>query len=154
MRGCLEAKTFTTQGMKTETAVQHILGKAGTKVRLTVQREGASQPLEFELRRGLVEVETVLGAKRNDDDSWEYYIDPANKIGYIQPTQFAPGSYRDMEDAMKKLAKTGHQRAGSRPAERPGRVAHERCADFRHVHRRRPDCHDPPACRSGTADRR
>src|SRR3954452_1807609 len=54
-------KKFSTQGMKTETAVKHILGKAGTKVRLTIQREGLSQPLDFELRRGQVEVETVLG---------------------------------------------------------------------------------------------
>jgi C-terminal peptidase prc len=102
-----DMKTFSTQGMKTDTAVQHILGKAGTKVRLTVQREGASQPLEFELRRGLVEVETVLGANRKEDDSWDFYIDPESKIAYIQLTQFAPGSARDMEDAMKKLDKTG-----------------------------------------------
>jgi len=102
-----EPKEFTTQGMRTDTAVQHILGKAGTKVRLTVQREGASQPLEFELSRGLVEVETVLGAKRKEDDSWDYYIDPDSKIAYIQLTQFAPGSYRDMENAMRRLEKTG-----------------------------------------------
>src|SRR5205085_3789603 len=51
-----EPKTFTTKGMPTETAVKHIIGKPGTKVRLTVTREGASQPLDFELARGLVEV--------------------------------------------------------------------------------------------------
>src|SRR5262249_29546374 len=98
-----EPKVFSTQGMKTETAVKHILGKAGTKVRITVQRDGASQPKEFELRRGLVEVETVLGAKRLDDDSWDFYIDPEEKIAYVQLTQFAPGSYRDMEEALRKL---------------------------------------------------
>jgi len=102
-----ESKVFTTQGMKTETAVQHILGKAGTKVRLSVQREGSSQPLEFELRRGVVEVETVLGATRKEDDSWDYYIDPQSKIAYIQLTQFAPGSGRDMEEALKQLSKSG-----------------------------------------------
>ncbi len=100
-------KTFSTQGMRTETAVKHILGKPGTKVRITVQREGASQPLEFELRRGQVEVETVLGAKRKEDDSWDFYIDPDNKIAYIQLTQFNRGSFRDMEEAVKKLDKTG-----------------------------------------------
>ncbi len=100
-------KTFSTQGMKTETAVKHIIGPAGTKVKLTVQREGVDKPLEFEIRRGMVEVETVLGAKRKDDDSWDYYIDPENKIGYIQLTQFGPGSFRDMEEAVKKMDKTG-----------------------------------------------
>jgi C-terminal peptidase prc len=100
-------KEFTTQGMKTETAVKHILGDPGSKVRLTVDREGVSQPLEFEIRRGMVEVETVLGAKRKDDDSWDFYIDPDNKIAYVQLTQFGPGSFRDMEDAVRKLSKTG-----------------------------------------------
>jgi C-terminal peptidase prc len=102
-----DAKVFTTQGMSTSTAVQHILGKSGTRVKLTVQREGASQPLDFELRRGLVEVETVLGSKRKEDDSWDFVIDPETKIGYIHLTQFAPGSSRDMELAMRQLEKAG-----------------------------------------------
>jgi carboxyl-terminal processing protease len=100
-------KTFSTQGMKTETAVKHILGPTGTKVKVTVQREGVPQPIEFEIRRGIVEVETVLGAKRKEDDNWDFYVDPENKIGYIQLTQFGPGSFRDMEDAVKKMDKTG-----------------------------------------------
>ncbi|HEX4589940.1 MAG TPA: S41 family peptidase, partial [Gemmataceae bacterium] len=100
-------KIFSTQGMRTETAVKHILGPAGTKVKVWVQREGVDKPLEFEIRRGMVEVETVLGAKRNSDDSWDYYIDPENKIGYIQLTQFGPGSFRDMEDAVRKMDKSG-----------------------------------------------
>jgi carboxyl-terminal processing protease len=100
-------KTFSTQGMKTETAVKHILGPTGTKVKVTVEREGVPHPMEFEIRRGMVEVETVLGAKRKTDDSWDYYIDPENKIGYIQLTQFGPGSFRDMLDAVKHLDKSG-----------------------------------------------
>jgi C-terminal peptidase prc len=100
-------KKFTTEGMKTETAVKHILGDPGTKVKLTVQREGVAQPLDFELRRGRVEVETVLGTTRKDDDTWNFYIDPENKIGYIQLTQFNRGSFRDMEDAVRKMDKSG-----------------------------------------------
>jgi carboxyl-terminal processing protease len=100
-------KTFSTQGMRTETAVKHILGPTGTKVKVTVQREGVDKPLEFEIRRGMVEVETVLGAKRKTDDNWDFYIDPESKIGYIHLTQFGPGSFRDMEDAVKRMDKAG-----------------------------------------------
>ncbi|MFO0807045.1 MAG: S41 family peptidase [Gemmataceae bacterium] len=98
---------FSTQDMKTETAVKHILGKEGTEVSVTVQREGEAQPRTFTLKRGLVQVETVLGAKRKDDDTWDFYIDPVNKIGYIHLTQFAPNSYRDMLEAVKKLDRSG-----------------------------------------------
>jgi C-terminal peptidase prc len=100
-------QSFSTEGMRTETAVKHILGPVGTKVKVTVQREGVAQPMEFEIRRGQVEVETVLGSKRNSDDTWDYYIDPENKIGYIQLTQFGPGSFRDMEEAVRKMDKAG-----------------------------------------------
>jgi len=102
-----EPKTYSTKGMQTETAVKHITGKPGTKVRLSIEREGASQPLEFELSRGIVEVETVLGVKRKDDDSWDFYVDPENKIGYIHLTQFQPGSYNDLRNAVQSLSKSG-----------------------------------------------
>ena len=100
-------KKYSTAGMETETAVKHILGEPGTKVKITVEREGASQPLQFEINRGLVMVETVLGFHRRDDDSWDFMIDPESKIGYIHLTQFAPNSYRDMVDAIKKLSAMG-----------------------------------------------
>jgi C-terminal peptidase prc len=100
-------KTFSTQGMKTETAVKHILGNPGTKVKVTVMREGASQPMQFEITRGRVMVETVLGVHRHSDDSWEYMIDPESKIGYIRLTQFAPNSFKDMEEVVKKMSKNG-----------------------------------------------
>jgi C-terminal peptidase prc len=100
-------KTFSTQGMKTETAVKHILGDPGSKVKVTVQREGASQPMQFDIARGRVMVETVLGVNRRSDDSWDFMLDPESKIGYIHLTQFAPNSYKDMEEAVKKLQKSG-----------------------------------------------
>jgi carboxyl-terminal processing protease len=73
-------------------------------VKLTCSREGYTEPLEFELTRSRIEVETVLGIKRNNDDSWDYYVDPDNKIGYIRLTTFARNSYRDMLKAVRELA--------------------------------------------------
>ncbi len=102
-----EPTKFSTQDMKTETAVKHILGEEGKEVSVTIVREGEPQPRTVTLKRGRVQVETVLGAKRKDDDTWDFYIDPQNKIGYIQLTQFAPNSYRDMQEAMKKLKSSG-----------------------------------------------
>jgi carboxyl-terminal processing protease len=92
-----------TKGMKLSEAVDKITGKPGTKVRLTVQREGVEKPIDFNLTRGYVDVESVLGFKRKADDSWDYMIDPQNKIAYIRLTQFAKNSYRDMYKTMRKL---------------------------------------------------
>ena len=75
-----DPKPLSTKGMSTQDAVKNILGPEGTPVRLVIQREGEDKPLEFNLIRGKVEVESVMGHKRNDDDTWNYVVDPENKI--------------------------------------------------------------------------
>lgn len=96
-----------TKGMKLNDAVEKITGKPGTKVRLTIQREGVDKPIEFNLTRGFVDVESVLGFKRKADDSWDYMIDPQNKIAYIRLTSFARNSFRDMYKIMHDLKEAG-----------------------------------------------
>jgi C-terminal peptidase prc len=96
-----------TKGLALNDAVKKILGKEGTKVKLTIQREGESQPLEFEITRGHVVVDTVLGWKRNADDEWNYMIDPQRKIGYIRLTSFSSNSARDLQKVMKDLERQG-----------------------------------------------
>jgi len=96
-----------TKGLALSKAVAKITGKPGTKVKLTVQREGEEKPLEFNLTRGYVEVESVLGFKRKDNDSWDYMIDPVNKIAYIRLTQFARNSYRDLLKVMGDMTERG-----------------------------------------------
>ena len=88
-------------------AVKLILGKAGTKVTVEVQREGIKEPLKFDITRGQVMVETVLGYHRKMDDSWDYYIDPKSKIAYIHLTQFGRSSYLDMRKAIVQLDADG-----------------------------------------------
>ncbi len=96
-----------TKGMTTEDAVKKILGQPGTKIKLLVDREGHEKPLEFNLIRGNIEVETVLGIKRNEDDTWNYVIDPENKICYVRLTQFTRNTQRDLDKVMRKLSKAG-----------------------------------------------
>jgi carboxyl-terminal processing protease len=93
--------------MKLTDAVKKITGKPGTKVKLTAQREGEKEPLTFNLTRGYVQVESVLGHKRKANDDWDYMIDPVNKIGYIRLTQFARNSYDDMKAIMSDLSERG-----------------------------------------------
>jgi C-terminal peptidase prc len=96
-----------TKGMQLNDAVKKILGKAGTKVRLTVQREGVDHPIEYEITRGRVAVDTVLGWKRNPDDEWNYLIDPVNKIGYVRLTSFSNNTAGDLQRVMKELTREG-----------------------------------------------
>jgi C-terminal peptidase prc len=96
-----------TKGLSVSDAVKRILGKEGTPVKLTVKREGSEKPLEFEITRGHVEVETVFGVKRKANDDWDYMLDPEKKIGYIRLSQFQENSAQDIVAAMADLKKQG-----------------------------------------------
>ncbi len=100
-------EVITTKGLDISEAVKKILGQPKTKVKLTIQRPGEETPKEFELVRNTVQVETVLGVKRKDDASWDYWVDPTSKIGYIRLTQFTRSSYPDMVKVMADLKKNG-----------------------------------------------
>src|SRR5207253_8908699 len=47
-----QPEVISTKGMALNDAVKKILGLPGTKVKITVQREGADKPKEFEITRG------------------------------------------------------------------------------------------------------
>ena len=96
-----------TKGMTTEDAVKKIKGKVGTRITVLIQREGSAKPLEFNLIRASIEVESVLGHKRNAQDAWDYVIDPEHKICYVRLTQFSENTYHELEKVMRQLSKEG-----------------------------------------------
>ena len=100
-------EVISTKGMSTSDAVKKIIGKSGTKVKLIVEREGSEKPIEFELIRGQVEVETVMGHKRKKDDGWDFVIDPENKICYVRLSEFSRNTKRDLAKVMKQLSSVG-----------------------------------------------
>jgi C-terminal peptidase prc len=104
-------KDIPTKGLALNNAVKIIQGQAGSKVVLTIKREGRDEEFDISITRGEIEVESVLGAKRKDDDTWDYLIDHANKIGYIRLTSFARTSARDIQRVMKELVEK-HQIKG------------------------------------------
>lgn len=101
------AEVTSTKGLLLNDAVKKILGKPDTQVKLTVKREGADKPLVFDITRGKVEVESVLGLKRNADGDWDYWLDRPNKIAYVRLTSFARNTFRDLKEVMRKLSKEG-----------------------------------------------
>jgi C-terminal peptidase prc len=102
-----QPEVVSTKGMTTNEAVKQIQGKPGTKVKLTIEREGVDKPLEVEVARDVIEIETVLGSKRNEKDDWDFYVDPANKIAYIRLSTFARKTSRDLLKAVNSLNKKG-----------------------------------------------
>ena len=101
-----EPTEISTKGMKTESALEIILGKPGVPVTLTIEREG-EQPKDYTIKRGVVVTETILGVKRDEKDDWTFVIDPDTKIGYVMMTQFTPSSAGELKSVVRKLKRDG-----------------------------------------------
>src|SRR5215469_10355185 len=71
-------------------AVQKMRGPKGTKVNLTVQRDGTPELLQFTLVRDTIKIESVK-AKTLDN------------IGYVRLTQFQEATGRDLSKALKQF---------------------------------------------------
>ncbi len=100
-------RVTSTRGLTTQDAVRLMVGKEGTPVRLTVQREGQVQPIEFPLTRARIRPETVLGWQRKDDGSWDYLLDPTKKIAYIRVRSQGQHTATDLGAALAGLKAVG-----------------------------------------------
>ena len=80
-----------TKDMTLVDAVQKMRGPKGTKVTLTIQREGAAEPMDFVLTREIIKIESVR-SKMLDGN-----------IGYIRVTQFQDQTAKDVSTALRKL---------------------------------------------------
>src|SRR5438309_1137400 len=67
-----------------------IQGEPGTPVTLTVLHEGEKKPVDITITRAIVQVETVLGDRRNPDNprEWDYVYDKDRKIAFVRLVEF------------------------------------------------------------------
>jgi len=71
-------------------AVQKMRGPKGTKVNLTIQRDGTSDPLQFTLVRDTIKIESVKSKVLEN-------------IGYVKLTQFQEATGRDLGRVLKQF---------------------------------------------------
>lgn len=88
-------------------AVSKITGPKGTKVTLTIRRPSTGKTWDVTIVRDKIVVQPLRGWQRKEDGSWDYFIDPENKIGYIRLTAFTETSGPDLDKTLKTLEKQG-----------------------------------------------
>jgi len=92
-----------TQGLSLDDASQRMRGHPGEKVVLTVLHEGATEPVDVEIVRGVVRVDTVLGDTRNADGSWNFFLEGHDRIGYIRINSFSEQTENELKKALAWL---------------------------------------------------
>ena len=86
---------LSTKDMQLPDAVKRMRGKPGSKVTITVVREGWTEPKDFDIVREQIRVQSV----RSND--------LGGGVGYIKLRQFQEQSPGDMSAALERLAKGG-----------------------------------------------
>ena len=90
-------------------AVRELRGRAGELVRVGIRRAGHASDLEFELRRAVIHVDSVLGDDRSADGHWSFFVDPERRIGYVRLTTFGKDSAEELKRALGWLRERGAQ---------------------------------------------
>ncbi|MGK7895882.1 MAG: carboxyl-terminal processing protease CtpC [Xenococcus sp. (in: cyanobacteria)] len=85
-----------TKGMDVNEAVKLIRGKPGSRVTLTIDREGV--PIDYEIVRTRIQIHPVRARVSNTS---------IGDVGYIRLTQFSAQASKEMRDAIKDLEKQG-----------------------------------------------
>jgi len=80
----------TTKDLTLMDAVQKMRGPKGSKVNLTIQREGTPEPLQFILIRDTIKIESVKSKVLDN-------------VGYIRLTQFQESTGRDLSKVLKQF---------------------------------------------------
>jgi len=98
-----------TENMRLSEAVDLIQGDPGQKITLTVLHEGGKDPLDIELVRDKIHIQSVLGDRRkaNNLKEWEFLYDNETKIGYIRLTNFSETATKELKSALEELQKEG-----------------------------------------------
>lgn len=100
-----EIEGISTEGITLDGAVQQIKGEIGTSVTLTIRHIHSGQEETVSIRREIIQIETVMGDRRREDDTWEFMLDDQRKIGYVRLTAFSRTTASDLRQSLEYLVK-------------------------------------------------
>ncbi len=94
------------RGISIDEAIARVKGPVGTTVKLTIQHAGGDSET-VDVERAVVRVESVLGERRNPDDTWNYWLDEEQKLGYIRVVNFGRHTADELRSALGELQRDG-----------------------------------------------
>ncbi len=98
-----EINGVSTQGKSVDDCIALLLGEPNTVVKLSIERKG--EKIALDITRAHIKSRSLKGFHRdpNDPESWQYLIDPANKIAYLRLTQFTPDCGKEIAAALTSI---------------------------------------------------
>ncbi|MGH7179457.1 MAG: S41 family peptidase, partial [Tepidisphaeraceae bacterium] len=94
------------KGITTTQAVKVITGPKGTPVTLTIRSLDGNEK-DYTITREIIKVASVKGFRRQPGGSWDYFVDPEQRIAYIRLTNFTKTSEDELRKALDDVAGRG-----------------------------------------------
>jgi carboxyl-terminal processing protease len=88
-----------TRGITVDEAIKKLRGDPGTKVAITIAREGLDEPLEYTVTRDLIKIDSVPYAFMLDGD-----------VGYVRVARFARTTAEELSSKLSELEAKGMKR--------------------------------------------
>lgn len=89
--------------------VDLIQGEPGSKVTLSVLHEGQKKPVDVDIVRAEIHVDSVLGDRRHPTNlkDWDFWIDQRLKIAYVRVAAFTETTTAELTKVIDGLRKAG-----------------------------------------------
>ena len=96
-----------TQGLSLDDARARMRGKPKEPVVLTIVPHGEEKPRDIEVVREVIRVPSVIGDTRNDDGSWNYFLEGHDRIGYVEISSFSKDTFTELSKILADLSQRG-----------------------------------------------
>jgi carboxyl-terminal processing protease len=97
-----------TADLTLEEAIDKIKGPQGSLVRLRIRTLTDGHIRTVELKRSLVQVESVVGERRRADSSWQYFLDDTPSIAYLRLITFGDRTTNEFRSALQAVLPKAH----------------------------------------------
>jgi carboxyl-terminal processing protease len=96
-----------TAGMNMTEVLKRIRGLPDTKVLLSIQQGGDAQSRSVELVRKVINIESVLGDRRDDEGSWRFQLEADPRIAHIRIASFGERTAGELERVLENVIAHG-----------------------------------------------
>lgn len=91
------------KGLPIDEAIQRLKGKPGTTVEFAVRHSKDGTIETLKVTREIVRMETVVGHSRKTDNTWDYWLDPPKKFGYVRIASFSRHTAEELRKVLTEL---------------------------------------------------
>jgi carboxyl-terminal processing protease len=94
-----------TEGIDVDEAGKRMRGPIGTLVKLSLGREGVDAPIEVQVPRADIQLDSVFGDHRDENRQWVFRLREYPDIGYIRIDQFGDRTVDEFSAALASVQK-------------------------------------------------